>query len=89
MPYTRYKDLANSIECYLDGHIDGNTLLSHWQDCPSELKQVYYQLFHLVSDEDVRQKDNDYFEYQINLTKKVIELLKANDIEKLQTISLI
>ncbi len=83
------KILIKTLESYLNGDIDGCALLTVWDDCPTEIKNVYYQLFHLVSDEDIRQKDKDYSDYQISLAKELLELLKNNDVDALKHISLI
>lgn len=44
---------------------------------------------HLVSDEDVRKKDSDYASHQLDLVENLIDLLKSNDVRKLQNFSLI
>ncbi|UNU73334.1 hypothetical protein LU293_09770 [Moraxella nasovis] len=85
----KYDNFINSLNDYLHGRIDGRLLLNAWQDCPEELKPIYYQLFHLIGDEDIRKKDVDYKNFQLSLVNNVIGLLKAGDIEKLQGISLI
>lgn len=90
MYFKKYSHLADSINHYLDGNIDGQSLLNYWKEnCPTEIKNVYYQIFHLVSDEEIRQRDKGYDEYQINLTKKLIVLLQNNNSDELKTISLI
>lgn len=90
MYYKKYSHLIDSINRYLDGDIDGENLLNFWKkNCPTEIKNVYYQIFHLVSDEDIRQRDEGYRDYQVDLAKKLIVLLKNNDSDGLKTISLI
>ncbi|WP_435938902.1 hypothetical protein ACSF85_00305 [Moraxella bovoculi] len=84
-----YTYLINSLRAYLDDCIEGQSLLDIWKDCPPELSNIYYQLFHLVSDEDVRKKDSDYASHQLDLVENLIDLLKSSDVKKLQNFSLI
>ncbi|MCL1623034.1 hypothetical protein M2R47_02035 [Moraxella sp. Tifton1] len=84
-----YTYLINSLRAYLDGCLEGRPLLDAWKDCPSELSNIYYQLVHLVSDEDIRKKDSDYARHQLDLVETLIDLLKSSDVQKLQNFSLI
>ncbi|WII94907.1 hypothetical protein LU276_07775 [Moraxella haemolytica] len=84
-----YTYLIDSLHAYLDGRLEVRLLLDIWKGCPSEISGIYYQLFHLVSDEDIRKKDSDYARHQLYLVEILIDSLKLNDVKKLQNFSLI
>lgn len=86
-----YCKLIQSLESYRDGNLLGNELLELWESVISELSEfrpIYYNLYHLVSDEDIRQYDEKYKNMQINQLEMLISGLQNNEsIEKLKQIS--
>lgn len=72
------KQLIASLEAYLDNRISGDSLLNVWEQSDAGLQAVYYNLFHLVSDEDIRNRDESYRDYQIGQLRSLIHSLKSN-----------
>lgn len=72
-------DLINSLEQYSINLLSGDELLKIWENASDELVPIYYNLFHLVSDEDIRMKDENYKVYQMKQLEILIEGLKNNE----------
>lgn len=80
--------LMNALENYLSQKISGQELLDAWINAPKQLQGIYYNLCHLVADEDIRQKDSVYATYQNEQLISLIQGLKTSkDINYLQDIS--
>ncbi|WP_304334708.1 hypothetical protein [Conchiformibius steedae] len=81
-------ELIQSLESYRDGSLSGNELLKLWENTVLEFRPIYYNLCHLVADEDIRQDDKEYSDMQIRQLNILIYGLQHNEnIENLKQIS--
>lgn len=82
------KQLMAALEAYRDQVVCGNELLSVWEQADEKWQAVYYNLFHLVADEDIRNRDAAYRAYQLDQLDDLIEGMKNNQpIEVLKQIA--
>lgn len=72
------EELIKALEQYQNNEISGQELETIWKDAPDEIYIVYYNLLHLISDEDIRKKDAHYAQMQFQQLKVLISALKAN-----------
>ncbi|WP_373747232.1 hypothetical protein [Neisseria dentiae] len=72
-------ELINSLQSYLDRQISGKNLLELWEQSSQDFQPIYYNLFHLVCDEDIRLKDDEYSKRQIQQLELLIEGMKKNE----------
>lgn len=80
-----YSNYIQSLEDYRDKKISGNALLDIWERSPEEIHYVYYNLFHLVCDEDIRKRDLQYKDFQLNQLDNLIDAMKkGEDISQLK-----
>lgn len=87
---SEYELLIGSLEDYLANSITGNNLISVWEKCPKNFLPIYYNICHLVGDEDIRQKDRCYSDRQFHqLEDLIIGLKNKRNIEQLAQISFI
>ncbi|UOP04245.1 hypothetical protein [Conchiformibius kuhniae] len=67
-------ELTLALQAYADGTLSGQDLLARWANAPPSYLPVYYHLFHLVDDEDIRARDAAYRSRQ---TAQLHELIDA------------
>lgn len=80
--------LIRSLEAYRDGELPGDELLALWENSAPEFQYIYYNLCHLIADEDIRKIDRDYNDMQMNQLSKLISRLRnAENLENLKQIS--
>lgn len=79
MPYQVY---IQALKDYKNHKINGRRLLAIWENAPSEIDIVYYNLHHLVDDEDIRQKDEYYKTQQLLHLDQLIDVLEKGEKEK-------
>lgn len=73
---TDINKLIRSLEDYSVGSISGERLLLVWDSAPIDFRGIYYNLYHLISDEDIRKKDGKYSKYQLSQLDVLIQGLK-------------
>lgn len=82
------KQYIHALKSYQSGELSGQKLLTLWQTATEPYQYVYYNLHHLVSDEDVRAYDERYKEHQMSDLAHLIECLEASvHIEHLKNIN--
>lgn len=87
---SEYEMLIGSLEDYIANSITGDVLIDIWEKCPTSFLPIYYNLCHLVSDEDIRQKDKIYSDNQMfQLNELIIGLKNKRKIEELYKISFV
>ena len=80
--------LLEIMESLLAGEIDCENAQVRVNDISIiELQELYGNLHHYFDDEDIRDKDSDYKAFQDKELKKLINHLKASEIEKANGIS--
>lgn len=80
-------ELIQSLKLYLNTQLTGDELLTLWEN-EVELRELYYNLCHLVADEDIRAKDELYCKTQFTQLERLIDGLEQGEsLEKLRTIS--
>lgn len=80
-------DLIQSLKLYLNTQLTGEELLKLWEN-EIELRELYYNLCHLVADEDIRAKDKLYCKTQFTQLEQLIDGLEQGEsLENLRTIS--
>lgn len=78
--------LINVLKDYLNERLSGRELLQIWSN--SEFDRIYYNLCHLVADEDIRAKDDIYRCNQMNQLRCLINGLETGvELEELNKIS--
>lgn len=78
--------LINVLKDYLNERLSGRELLQIWSN--SEFDRIYYNLCHLVADEDIRARDELYCKTQLTQLECLIHGLEQGEsLEKLRTIS--
>lgn len=71
-----YQVYIQVLKDYKDHKICGQRLLDVWKNAPSDIDIVYYNLHHLVHDEDIRQKDKYYKTQQLLHLDQLIDALE-------------
>lgn len=83
----RYIKLIENLKLYLNTQLTGNELLKLWEN-EIEFRELYYNLCHLVADEDIRARDELYCKTQLTQLECLIHGLEQGEsLEKLRTIS--
>lgn len=82
------KQYIDALKSYQSGELSGQELLALWETAPEPYQYVYYNLHHLVSDEDIRAYDESYKKHQLGDLAHPIECLEEEvDIERLKSIN--
>lgn len=83
-----HSNLIRSLEAYRNGQLSGEQLLALWENSTPEFQYIYYNLCHLVADEDIRKKDEKYHNMQMHQLSELISgLNNGESIENLKQIS--
>ena len=78
------KVIAGLLERVIGGDLDPQTALAQWPQTGAEpiYGDAWHDLAHFAADNDIREKDQRYADYQIELlTKRIAEIKKAHDLE--------
>lgn len=83
-----FDQFISTLEQYLSKAVTGNELLEVWRYSPEILQPIYFNLHHLVSDEDLAIKAHEYREMQLGEAHKLLEGLKqGKSLKNLYTIN--
>lgn len=87
------QELRDFLGQMLNGSLPANEAEVRMKTCPAfrrtELEGVYANLFHYISDVDIREKDAGYGELQDSEMKKLISRLEAGDFAGASAVTLL